>query len=151
MIPRLRLLLFLAILLAGSSLAAARAWADDTLVVIGHPDLRVASMTRAEVVNIFMGRFRKLPSGSQALVMDSDTLKAAFYARLVNKTLAEINAYWARLTFSGQTTPPRQVTAAQVLEIVARTPGAIGYIESRHVDERVKVLFELTRSPGKPY
>ena len=75
---------------------------------------------------------------------DAVPVKEAFYNRLVGKTLAEINAYWARLIFSGQTAPPKQVgDDTTALEMVVAERGAIAYIDSRHVDRRVRVVLEL--------
>ena len=63
---------------------------------------------------------------------------------LVNKDLAEINSYWSRLHFSGRTAPPMEAKSTEdVLEIVGRTPGAIGYMDRSKVDARVKQVFEL--------
>lgn len=133
--------LVLLVALLAAWLPGGPARAADALVVIVHPGSKVDSMRRAEVVNLFMGRYKKLPSGMRAVVLDNEARKAAFYAGLVNKTLAEINAYWARLTFSGQTSPPLQLREEQVLEMVASTPGALGYIDRRLVNDRVKVVY----------
>lgn len=116
----------------------------DAIVIIVHPESGVEHLTREEVANVFLGRYKKLPSGLRAQPIDAGPVKEAFYSRLVGKTLAEINAYWARLIFSGQTTPPRQVgDHAAALATVAAERGAIAYIESRHVDKRVRVVLEL--------
>ncbi|MDP2795217.1 MAG: hypothetical protein Q8O25_14270 [Sulfurisoma sp.] len=140
MTPRRRLLSLLAGLLL-----AEPARAD--LVVIAHPRAGVDQLTREQVVNIFLGRFRQFPSGIAAEPIDlpPDTAeKAAFYQKLVGKELAEINAYWARLVFSGRTQPPRQASGAtHMVELVAGTPGAIGYVERPKGESKVKIVFEL--------
>lgn len=117
------------------------------LVVIVNPQSGVEQLSKAEVVNIFMGRQRKLPSGATALAIDlasQNTEKKHFYARLVGKELAEINSYWARLIFSGQGSPPRQAeTAEEVLDIIENNKGAIGYLEREQVNPRVLVVHTL--------
>jgi len=135
----IRLLLILA-----CGLGAGALHATESLVVIAHPGSHIDSMSRAQVINLFLGRYKKLPSGERAVVLDNIARKELFYQRLVNKTLAEINAYWARLTFSGQTTPPRQEDEMQVLRRVASTPGAVSYVDKRFVDDRVRIVHELT-------
>ena len=119
------------------------------LVVIAHPKSGAEQLSKEQVVNIFLGRFRQFPSGIAAEPIDqaaSSSEKAVFYQRLVGKELAEINAYWARLVFSGRTQPPRQAaSAAQVLEMVAANPGAIGYIERPKNESRVKIVFEVEK------
>ncbi|TCJ18043.1 hypothetical protein EZJ19_03825 [Parasulfuritortus cantonensis] len=138
-----RLLLLLALLLP------AWARADADLVLVVNAKSGVDRLTQEEAVNIFMGRYRQLPSGIPAVPIDQpDTQpeKALFYRLLVNKDLAEINAYWARLLFSGRTSPPHQAkSAAEALDLLARQRGAIGYIERSQVDARVKIVLDLGR------
>lgn len=116
------------------------------LVVVVNPASGVEHLSKEEVVNLFMGRTRKLPSGVTALPIDqpgASADRARFYRQLVGKELAEINAYWARLLFSGQASPPRQAESEdELLEIVRNNKGAIAYIDRAKVDRRVKVVFE---------
>ena len=107
----------------------------------------MTELTKAEVIHLFMGRQKRLPSGAAALTVDlGGTLpdKALFYATLVNKDLAEINSYWARLIFSGQGSPPLQAESTEnVLEIVQNNRGAIGYVDADKVGPGVRVVFRL--------
>lgn len=121
------------------------AWAD--LVVVVNARSGVEKLTQEEIVNIFLGRYRQLPSGIVALPVDhppTAPIRARFYALLVDKDLAEINAYWARLIFSGKTSPPRQaLSTADVIDWLARQKGAIGYLERGQADARVKIVLDL--------
>jgi ABC-type phosphate transport system substrate-binding protein len=127
------------------ALLASPAAAD--IVVVVHPDSGVERLSREEVINIFLGRLRQFPSGISAQPVDlspTQADKSIFYRLLVNKELAEINAYWARLVFSGRTVPPRQVEGSEeMLAMVARSPGHIGYVDRARVNSRVKVVFEF--------
>lgn len=131
---------FLALL----AVAACRA----EIVVVVNPKSGVEKLSRDEVVNIFLGRFRQLPSGITALPVDlpaSQPEKSGFYRQLVNKDLAEINAYWARLMFSGRTAPPKQAASVEdAIAYVGATPGAIGYLDRARVDGRVRVVLEFS-------
>ncbi|MFY9328677.1 MAG: hypothetical protein WAO76_11775 [Georgfuchsia sp.] len=126
-------------------LQASAAVAD--VVVIVNPKSGVEKLSRDEVVNIFLGRFRQMPSGISAQPADlppGEPDKAIFYRLLVNKDIAEINSYWARLFFSGRTPPPRQAASDEdLLKWVAATPGGIGYIERAKIDGRVRIVYEL--------
>lgn len=118
------------------------------VVVIANPRAGVDRLSRDEVVNIFLGRFRQLPSGLSALPADlpsNQPEKAVFYRQLVNKELAEINAYWARLVFSGRTVPPRQAVGNDdLVSWVAGNQGAIGYVDRARADGRVKIVYEFS-------
>ncbi|MHB1360508.1 MAG: hypothetical protein ACYCWC_13100 [Rhodocyclaceae bacterium] len=118
------------------------------LVVVANPQSGIERLTQEEVVNIYLGRYRRLASGITAEPIDlaGDTgLKARFYRSLVGKTLAEINAYWARLVFSGKTRPPLALDSVEAaLRRVAAQPGALAYVERAQADQRVRVVFELS-------
>jgi len=120
--------------------------AAEDMVVIVNPGSHIRSLTRDQVIDIFMGRFRQLPTGATALPIDAGdpTERQTFYERLVHKNLAEIGSYWARLVFSGQATPPfRAPDTRAALTLVATNPDAIGYCYRSAVTGRVKVVLDL--------
>ncbi len=117
------------------------------LVVVANPKSGIERLSQDEVINIYLGRYRRLASGITAepvdLPADSEQ-KARFYRRLVGKTLPEINAYWARLVFSGRTRPPQLVDHVEAaLDYVVARPGALAYVERNQADKRVRIVFEL--------
>ena len=127
-------------------LAAGAARAAD-IVVIVNPQSGVEKLSKDEVIDIFLGRYRKLPGGRVALPIDvaeSGTERARFYRLLVKKSSSEMSSYWARLVFSGQTSPPFQVPDAKTaIELVHSSPNAIAYVDRSAVNSKVKVVFEL--------
>ena len=138
----LRLTLFL--LLAGVGIGAS---AEPVVVV--NAASAVQQLSQDEVINIFLGRYRRLPNGETAVPIDqpeNGTLRADFYRRLVNKDLNEINAYWSRLIFSGRTSPPiPAATANDVVVLLISNPGGIAYIERSHIDKRFRIVMEFAR------
>jgi ABC-type phosphate transport system substrate-binding protein len=136
------LTLLLTLLLA---LCSPFAWAE--LAVVAHPDKKMISLDRAQLVNIYMGRYRQWPDGGAALPADLKDVKERFYRALVDKDLAEINSYWARLVFSGQVSPPVQLkSVTQVLEYVRRNQGALAFIDEADVPDDLKVVARLTEA-----
>jgi hypothetical protein len=133
-------------------LALLLAWlpagAGDPVVVVS-PESGIQSLSRGEVINIFLGRQKRLPSGAVALPVEQAqpaAIRAAFYEKIVNKDLPDINAYWARLLYSGQAQPPRQLGSPEaVLEMVLANPGAIGMLDGSSVNRRVRVVYVLGR------
>lgn len=115
------------------------------LVLIAHRHAPVDNISRDEAVNIYMGRLRRFPSGESVQPLDGPA-KAQFYRLLVNKELADINAYWARLVFSGRTSPPRLLDRNQaIVEYVSANPDAIGYIDRADLNAGVKVILDMER------
>ena len=133
-------------LLAGLGLLTALPAAAE-LVVVVNPKSGVDRLTRDDVINIFLGRYRQLPSGITAQPVDlpaTQPEKALMYRLLVGKDLDQIASYWSRLVFSGRTSPPIQATSTEeVLRYVAANRGAVGYVEHSRVDTRVRVVLEI--------
>lgn len=140
--------IFLALLLIGLPFQA-----QAELVVVAHPKSGIERLSHDEVVNIFLGRYRRLASGITAEPVDmagEAESRALFYRKLVGKSLAEINSYWARLVFSGKTQPPRTVALAEeALNVVAANPGALAYVDRTKADKRVVIVYELSDENGK--
>lgn len=134
-------------LLLGVLLLAAPLSLRAELVVVANPQSGVAQLTRSQVVNIFLGHHRELPGGLRALPVDLPATapdKALFYRSLVNKDLDQMAAYWSRLVFAGSTAPPFQAGSEQeAMAFVAANRGAVGYVDRRHVDARVRVVLIL--------
>lgn len=126
--------------------------AGAEVVVISSTRNTIDHVSRDDVSYIFMGRYRKWPDGSTAHPLDLDAdspIRKTFYRQLVDKSLEEINAYWARLVFAGRTTPPVETRGQEeLLEKVANNPQAIGYIDRAYLNRsaqarNIKILLAL--------
>lgn len=119
------------------------------LAVIVNAKSGVSVLTKNDVMNIFLGRYRQLATGLEARpidLVDSHPDRARFYRMLVGKEVSEINAYWARLIFSGRVNPPAQTNnAEEVIKWVQANPGGIGFVDVSRVDGRVRVVLELAQ------
>lgn len=137
---RIRLLLSLLLLLF-----TREALADLVVVVNVRNSIQV--MTRQEVINLFFGRINQFANGVEAQpvdLIDKNPDRARFYRQLVGKDVADINAYWARMSFSGrQNAPARVADAEEVIRWVSSRPGGIGFIDGARVDGRLRVVYEL--------
>jgi len=118
-------------------------------VVVVNAASTVTRLGQDDVVNIFLGRYRKLPTGDTAVPIDqpeNTALRTEFYRKLVNKEPNEISAYWARLLFSGKTSPPLQTaTTNEVMLLLAAQPGGIAYMDRSQVDRRFRIVMEFPR------
>lgn len=115
------------------------------IIVIGNVDNDVTTLTKKQVQELFMGRRRTFLNGMRALPLDMVALRAKFYKKLTQRPIEQINAYWARLMFSGQSSPPILKSGQQaVIDAVKKTKGAIAYIESEKItDTHIKLLFSF--------
>ena len=140
----------LQVLLVVVALSLAHAVRAQTLAVIVNPTIGVQHLSRREVLDIFLGRYRTFPSGTSALPIDLDvssTERTQFYMLLAHKEPADMGSYWARLTFSGKISPPFAVPDARsAIDIVANNPNAIAYVDRAAVPSngRVRIALEIT-------
>lgn len=121
------------------------ALASAGLVVIVNPQSQLSQLSPQEVENIFLLKTPKLPSGEPAKPFDQATeFKEIFYSKVANKNLAQLKAYWSKLIFTGKAVPLKELNDdAEVVEQVATTPGAIGYVQESAVTDQVKVVLTL--------
>lgn len=114
------------------------------IVVIVNKESQVKALTKKQVIDIYMGRKSTFPNGDKAVPIDQQadsTTRKQFYNKLVDKTVSEINAYWARLLFSGRATPPRaSENSAALIAIIKNNKSAIGYIQLKDLTDGVRVL-----------
>jgi ABC-type phosphate transport system substrate-binding protein len=120
------------------------------IAVIVHPHNPVAAMSAREVSDLYLGRSRsfavddqKLPAAVYEQPQDS-ALRESFFRSLNGMSLKQLNAYWARLRFSGEVLPPMALPDSRlVLEAVGRNRGGIGYVDAALADGTVKVVLRL--------
>ncbi len=121
--------------------------ASAQVAVVVNTRSPLANMTPDQVAAIFLGKSSTLPTGQTAVPADLPDAHAArefFYSKAAGKSAAQVKATWARLTFSGKGTPPKELPgAADVKRHVAANPDAIGYIEKSAVDASVKVVLTV--------
>lgn len=124
---------------------AQAAWAD--IIVIVHPDSPLQQMTPQEISNLYLGRQRSTPAGERLLILDQprdSELRSRFFNRVNGMSLRSVDAYWARLQFSGDSQPPIPLPeSAAIVATVRNNRLAIGYIDAAHVPDGVRPLLTL--------
>jgi ABC-type phosphate transport system substrate-binding protein len=135
-----------------SALAMAfAAGAKADLYVVVNAANPVKTLSQKQVVDIFMGRTRAFDGGEFAQALDlprDSTARAAFYTALTGMSPAQVNSYWSRLMFSGQTMPPLQLSGEPAMqEQLRRLPGAIGYLSAEPADKNLHVVLVLKEAP----
>lgn len=125
-----------------------------TLALGAHADpvvvnvrANIGAISKQDVINIFLGPYRGLPNGELAQPInqhESNAIRDDFYRLLVNKRAHEIKAYWSRLMFSGKIKPPIETESSQeVVALLLKSNRAIGYVDRKEVDNRLRVVLEL--------
>jgi ABC-type phosphate transport system substrate-binding protein len=130
-----------------ATLGTAHAHAD--VYVIVNKSNPIHSLTPKEAINIFMGRTHAFANGDYVLAFDlprSSDQRDEFYQALTGMTAAQVNTYWARLVFTGQSLQPRALESeAAMIDVVKRNQGAIGYVSQEPIDKDVQVVLTLKK------
>ncbi|MFN8596455.1 MAG: substrate-binding domain-containing protein [Anaerolineae bacterium] len=127
----------LAIVPATQDLATVHVWtsglAYDSLAIIVHPSNPISDLTLTQLRDIFQGGYgdwTALGGTGEVIPVSRETNSIArtlFEDRVMGGRAVTLNAI-----LKGSTT--------DVINFVAQTPGAIGYVSLSHVDDRVKVV-----------
>lgn len=132
------------------ALLAVPARADFFLVV--HASNPQRSLTQKQAVDLFMGRTRVFSNGDFALIFDlprDHPRRAAFYEALTGMSVAQVNSYWSRLMFSGQSVPPQALPdEAAVANLLRRNPSALGWLSKEPSEPGLRTVLVL-KEPGK--
>jgi ABC-type phosphate transport system substrate-binding protein len=121
--------------------------ANAELVVIVNPKNPAASLTAAQVAALYLGTATTFPGGNPVLLADqpeSAGIRGDFYQKATGRSIAQVKATWARLTFTGKGTPPKELKSdADVVAFVATDPKAIGYVDASALDASVRAVLKL--------
>jgi len=120
-------------------LALSEAHAQN-VVVIGHPS--VGKLQPGTVQRIFTGKAIEVDGTHVTAVnLKPGTLRDRFLQRYLNQDNDKYTAYWTVRRFIGKGIPPKELSsAAEVIDFVQNTPGAIGYIDESELKPGLNVV-----------
>jgi len=131
------------VLLIAALVPLASHHAQAQVVVIANPSFKSADVSSADLRDVFTGAASTLKDGSHVIpvLLKGGTVSDSFLILYVGKSDSAFRANWRSLLFSGQGTMPRSFDSeSAVVEYVAHTPGAIGYIAKSTAHEGVKTM-----------
>jgi len=108
---------------------------SNAIQVIVNVQSELTELNRKQVMSLFLGRARSFPNGKSTKAFDyqiGSQLRENFFEWLTGKSISDIDAYWARLRYSGRTSPPRVISDLDtILYIVSKNHNAIAYIRQQ--------------------
>jgi len=122
-------------------LAGGAAVAD--VIIIANDDGAVGSLERELVKKIFLGKKTQWDDGCKVFpaIRKNDRIHREFLKSVVMKSPAQYRTFWKQAIFTGTGRPPKLfATEEELIDYVAETKGAIGYIDAATPYEGVKVL-----------
>ena len=117
----------------------------DVLIVV-NKKVAVSEISSAQLRDIFTGATSRLDDRTRAVpvLLKGGPAHEVFLRKHVGEQPEEFRTRWRKAVFTGQGSMPKEFDSeAALLEYVARTPGAIGYVSRVNGDGSVKVLAVL--------
>lgn len=135
----IKAILFFITLLMPFSMAFVSAAEKDTIYVIVNQKLQITELDKKQVMSLFLGRARNFPNGDVAKPFDQkigSSVRESFFKSLTGKEISDIDAYWARLSYSGRAFPPKSFeNVNDIVEEVSRNKNAISYVKGKSAEE----------------
>lgn len=107
------------------------ALAED-VKIITNSSVPAGSVDAATVKKIYSGYTTKWPDGTRIIVtiMENAPYHEEFLKTYVGKNSSQFTATWKKIMFTGKGKFPTDCNSEQVLlDLIAQTPGAIGYVK----------------------
>jgi len=116
------------------------------VVFIANKDVRISQIRAADLHAIFTGEKTRFADGTHAVpaILKGGPIHEVFLKNYCDETPSEFRAQWQKAVFTGQGSMPKAFdNEATLIEYVAATPGAIGYVSRFLPDDRIKEIRAL--------
>ncbi len=120
-------------------------FAQEGFRVVVHAGNPLDSIDQAKLERLFLKKESRWADNTKVQPVDRDSnapTRVAFSRAVLKKEVNWVKSYWQRQLFSGRDTPPLELDSDRdVLEYIAKNPGAIGYVSpSTNLGAGVKAL-----------
>jgi ABC-type phosphate transport system substrate-binding protein len=129
------------------SIAASAVWADDSHTgfrVIVNASNPIGSTNCEFLSQVFFKRTTRWQGGPAIRPVDlspDSSVRGKFSDAILKRSVDAVRNYWQQRIFSGRDLPPTELASDEaVVDYVARSPGAIGYVSASAKVDSVKVL-----------
>jgi ABC-type phosphate transport system substrate-binding protein len=130
----LQALLIVAVLLLPYRLGVAHADAMPPFLIIVHADNPVTTLDRKTLSDTFLKKKTRWPGGDVIHPVDqiaAADVRTRFSAKVLERTVSAVRAYWQQRIFSGRDVPPPElVSDEEVVKYVLGRTGAVGYVSA---------------------
>ena len=112
--------------------------------VIANKSVGESSLVGSKVASIYSLEATKWSNGNKIIVFDNNSdVKIVFYGG-IGKDQLSLKKEWMKKQLTGEARAPEALGSdSDVINKVAATPGAIGFVKSANVTGSVKVLCEI--------
>jgi len=100
------------------------------VLIIANKNVSEDSISKVEVKNIFLGKTVKWADKSNiSFVILKNGIHKDFLKEYIKRSSSQYKNYWKKMVFTGKGSQPRAFeTEKELIQYVAETDGAVGYI-----------------------
>jgi ABC-type phosphate transport system substrate-binding protein len=113
------------------------------VVLVANKGVQISEITNNDLRAIFIGTKTRFADGSHAVpvTLKGGAAHEVFLKHYVGEDPEEFRSQWRKVVFTGQGAMPRAFDSESALiEYVAATPGAVGYVSRISSQDNVKLL-----------
>lgn len=112
------------------------------ITIIAHPSVNVSTLTPEDIRLIYLRLKNALNGGRlEPALLRSGPAHQAFLRDYIGRSGPALETYYRSLLFSGKAPAPESFSSeAAMIEYVATTQGAIGYVSAAAVSSRVRTI-----------
>jgi ABC-type phosphate transport system substrate-binding protein len=120
----------------------------DPVAIIVNPSNTTSNVSLGDLNKIFLGEKSRWPNGKHIFLImapPGSPERAAILKSVYKMSETDYAKYFLQASFTGAiSAPPKDAaSAAEIKQLVASNPGAIGYVKQEDVDDTVKVLLKI--------
>ena len=132
-------------LLFGLQLGDPLAAGGEIAVIMAH-DSKQVTLDRIRLRDVYLKKILISDDGTALIPVNlppEHPLRLSLTETLFHKSAQQLQDYWNQRYFQGVTPPYVLHSQEAVVQFVAKTPGAIGYIAACRLDDRVKGVLKV--------
>jgi len=126
-----------------SFLSCCSAAKAQDVVLVANKDVQISEIRDADLRAIFTGEKTRFADGSHAVpvTLKGGAVHEVFLKNHIGESPNEFREQWRKAVFTGEGAMPRAFDSESALiEYVAATPGALGYVSRISPQDKVKPL-----------
>ncbi|MGF1753214.1 hypothetical protein L4C33_06400 [Vibrio makurazakiensis] len=115
------------------------------IYVVMSPDSQVEHISKKDLTALYLGRKRATDTGEEIHAIDrAGELRSEFFNYISNMSINQIDAYWAKLHFSGRVPPLQSLEGYDELtKYLLNNPSFVGYVRDKPIGDELKVVMVI--------
>lgn len=115
----------------------------EDIVIISNTDVPESSVDSNWVKNVYLGNITKWSNNEPIIIsiLKDKTTHKDFLKEYIHRHPSQFTAFWKNMVFTGRGKMPKEMSSNdEMVNFVANTKGAIGYISSGTKSDKVKII-----------